>query len=271
MKKVLFFSVALLVLILAGCATIPTVGDANLKVYLTDKPLQDIDSLWINVGNVSYHYDLGDGDGVWAEATVTNNVFDLLTLVGTEVEFFDIVVPEGATLTQIKMEVVAATVTTLGQDFGVTIPSSEIKIPMKSIVRDGDEIVLDFDVTRSLKLTGNNNYILKPVLIPFHRERHEYQHRYEIEGEVFVNGEGFEKALVVLLPDDEATVLRLTLTNKDGEFCLGKWEEATYTLNVYLNFNIFAENEEFGLPATPDYSTKVSLNGDLNLNISISQ
>ena len=275
LKKVVFFAIASLILILAGCATIPTFNNnANLRVYLTDKPLRYIDNLWVKIGNVSYHYCF-DGEEVWKDATVTCDLFDLLTLAGTEVEFFNIDVPEDATLTQIRMSVEAATVTTNGQEFPVTIPSSEIKVPMKSIVRDGDEMVLDFDVVQSLKVTGSGKYILRPVLIPFYRERKEYQNRYKIEGTLLVNGAAFEKALVVLLPEDESTLLRTTLTSKDGEFKLGKWTEATYTINIYLDFEISAETEDnyenFDLTtiSSPDYTTKIFLNKDIDLNVLI--
>lgn len=276
MKKVVFFAITSLILILTGCATIPTFNNnANLRVYLTDKPLRYIDNLWVKIGNVSYHYCF-DGEEVWKDATVTCDLFDLLTLAGTEVEFFNIDVPEDATLTQIRMSVEAATVTTNGQEFPVTIPSSEIKIPMKSIVRDGDEMVLDFDVVQSLKVTGSGKYILRPVLIPFYRERKEYQNRYEIGGTLLASDATFvEKALVILLPEDESTFLRTTLTNKDGEFELGKWPEATYTISIYLDFEISAETEDnyenFDLTtiSSPDYTTKIFLNKDIDLNVLI--
>ncbi|PLV60432.1 DUF4382 domain-containing protein [Thermotoga sp. KOL6] len=236
--------------LVSGCVLLNSGGSfTKVPVYLTDNPAFDLQALWVKVSDVEYHYSLND-EGYTATATLFNDEFDLLSLAGTETQFFEMELPEGAMLQWIKINLQSsATAVTSSGTISVRIPSEKIKIVKPVIVQNGSEIVLDFDVARSLKIvqTGNNSeYILRPVIVPYHRERHEYEqeeehrYRYEVEGRVALEGENMY--LVALFEGNTPAGTLVDLEITDDEFGFEDLKEATYTIYVYDNFdNIFSE------------------------------
>ncbi|ACM22960.1 MULTISPECIES: DUF4382 domain-containing protein [Thermotoga] len=238
--------------LISGCVLFTTgTNITKVPVYLTDNPSFDIEQLQVKISDVTYHYSL-NGEGYDATATLLENEFDLLSLAGTEVQFFEMELPEGAELDWIRLYVDAATAVVNGQSETVNIPSRKIKIIKPIIVQSGDEIVLDFDVARSLRVVqGKNQYILRPVIVPYHRERHEYEHgpgegeeyryRYEVEGELKETLAG-TTCLVALFEGETSSATLVDLEITDDDFSFEELKEATYTLYVC----------EFTLPETTD-------------------
>jgi hypothetical protein len=206
-------------------------ASASIPVYLTDKPLLgNIGNLYVDLGNVEYHYEV-DGEGTKVNVAVSVTI-DLLTLAGTEALFFDMDVPEGATLTWIQFDVLDATAVVSGIKESVKIPSGRIKIIVNSNIEDGDEFLLDFDVSQSLKRAGWD-LILTPVVHLAKRNRMKSD-KYDIYG-VVEDGSGtvLPGIVVGLLDEDESTVLRTTLSKDDGSFRIKSVKNGTYTLAFY--------------------------------------
>jgi hypothetical protein len=234
--------------LISGCVLFTTgTNITKVPVYLTDNPSFDIEQLQVKISDVTYHYSL-NGEGYDATATLLENEFDLLSLAGTEVQFFEMELPEGAELDWIRLYVDAATAVVNGQSETVNIPSRKIKIIKPIIVQSGDEIVLDFDVARSLRVVqGKNQYILRPVIVPYHRERHEYEHgpgegeeyryRYEVEGELKETLAG-TTCLVALFEGETSSATLVDLEITDDDFSFEELKEATYTLYVYSEFTL---------------------------------
>jgi|GEM_PF-712354 hypothetical protein len=234
--------------LISGCVLFTTgTNITKVPVYLTDNPSFDIEQLQVKISDVTYHYSL-NGEGYDATATLLENEFDLLSLAGTEVQFFEMELPEGAELDWIRLYVDAATAVVNGQSETVNIPSRKIKIIKPIIVQSGDEIVLDFDVARSLRVVqGKNQYILRPVIVPYHRERHEYEHgpgegeeyryRYEVEGELKETLAG-TTCLVALFEGETNSATLVDLEITDDDFSFEELKEATYTLYVYSEFTL---------------------------------
>jgi hypothetical protein len=246
MKYVLW--VVLLLGLISGCVLFTTgTNITKVPVYLTDNPSFGIEQLQVKISDVTYHYSL-NGEGYDATATLLENEFDLLSLAGTEVQFFEMELPEGAKLEWIRLYVDAATAVVNNYEVSVEVPSKKIKVIKPVIVQSGDEIVLDFDIARSLRVVqGKDQYILRPVIVPYHRERHEYEHgpgegeehryRYEVEGELKETLAG-TTCLVALFEGETSSGTLVDLEITDDDFSFEELKEATYTLYVYSEFTL---------------------------------
>lgn len=249
MKYVLW--AVLILSLLAGCVLFTTgTNTVKVPVYLTDNPTFNIEKLLVKISNAEYHYSL-DGEEYTATAALLENEFDLLSLAGTKVQFFEMELPEGANLEWIRLYIDAATAVTNDSTETVRVPSRKIKIIKPVIVQGGDSIVLDFDVARSLKIatTGNGEYLLRPVIVPYHhRERNEYgpgegeEHRYEVEGKLKETLSG-TPCLVALFEGETCPGTLVNLEITDDDFNFEELKEATYTVCVYTDFELPEENE----------------------------
>ncbi|MBO8160424.1 MAG: DUF4382 domain-containing protein [Thermosipho sp. (in: Bacteria)] len=264
MKKFLVGITAVLLFVLFGCIFNNPLGKSVITVYLTDKPISDVDKLTVSIKEFTYHYSYedinGEEIGVWATPTNVATTVDILSLAGTEVSWLKIELPTPSTVTQLRFYIESATVTVNGTDYPVTIPNPEFKIinPSITVVGDG-QLILDFDVLRSLKLNNNGVYKLTPVIKPILR----ISEAYNIYGLVTENSTPVSKALVALFDTSESTVLRTTFTDSDGRFCLGKWPNNEYVIKVYKDVQIPDENSEFNIMnLTEDASEVVIVNGE---------
>jgi hypothetical protein len=285
MKYVLW--TVLILSLLAGCVFFKTgTNTAKIPVYLTDNPAFNIEKLLVKISKAEYHYSL-DEEEYTATATLAENEFDLLSLAGTEVQFLEMKLPEGAKLEWIRLYIDAATAVTNDSTETVVVPSRKIKIIKPIIVQSGDSIVLDFDVARSLKITstGNNKkYLLRPIIVPYHhRERNEYgfgegeKHRYEVEGRLKETLSG-TPCLVALFEGETCSGTLVNLEITDDHFDFEDLKEATYTVCVYTDFelpegftntdeeleidedDIENANDEISIPETPFASETFYLN-----------
>lgn len=226
----------------------------TLEVLLADKPVKDIEKLKVDISSFSYHYAIAD-EGVWATPTNVSTSVDILSLAGTEVSWLKINLPENATLTQIRFEVESATVTVAGVENSVILPNKTVHLPKVDISAVDGELVLDFDLVRSLHYNGNK-YILTPVLKPTFRRGNVFS----IKGTAVEASLPLKHAVVALFPTDESTILRLTLTRKDGSFYLGKWKNGTYVVKIFKNLELPDESEDLVLP-TENVSRTVTIEG----------
>ncbi len=146
------------------------------------------------------------------------------------------------------------------------------------LVIDSDTVlVLDFDLSRSIKVTGSNEgssqgqnpteYHMTPVVHLRHGQL------YDIRGSVVdSSNDGISHALVALYDTDQATVVTATLTHKgsgawqEGEFKLSKVKPGEYEIRVFKKEswqNLQEPEEIFSL--TPDATEDVLVdNQDLN-------
>ncbi|APT76704.1 hypothetical protein XO10_09480 [Marinitoga sp. 1135] len=271
MRKVSYLLVALLILsfALVGCVNtqeeLKTEETSTVKVLLTDMPLNTIDKLDVYIESFGYKYSI-NGTSYDGTPVEINKAYDILSLAGTETSLFSIELPASAVLSQITLTVKDATVTINDQEYPVELKLNEIKIQNVDIeIGEGGELVLDFDVVRSLHVQGNltsPEILLSPVLKPTYRRGLADNH-YLIKGEV-VNGTDPVSMAVVTISDD-STILRATLTDDNGVFCLGKYEDGNYTIEVYSNIDVTKDLSEY----TPDATEKIIVSGEDITNIKI--
>ena len=147
-------------------------GNARLKVYLTDDP-GDYEAVYLDVKDVQINVTNDDPDNGWQSLQgVKASVYDLLKLVNDDDTLLaDANIPTGR-LHQLRL--------VLGTENYVKVqgttelikletPSAQqsgLKLNIQQDMQDGIlyTIVLDFDVSKSIVKTGNNKYMLKPVI-----------------------------------------------------------------------------------------------------------
>jgi len=236
--------VSALFLSLVAC-TILTGGSNSSKsvgVYLTDAvlPIEQVESILVTIDRILL---LSDEATVVVsdEATTVN----LLELVGEELYLGS--VPAG-TYGQLRFEISSATITVDGTDHSLKIASGSLKYNLQGFeVTEGSKIVLDFDLSRSIKVTGSETstqhgqnpveYHMTPVI------NVRYGQLYDVTGRVVdQNGNGVPHVLVALFETTQTTPTAVTLTHKgsgkwqEGEFKLCKVRPGTYELKLYTNW-----------------------------------
>ncbi|WP_448521214.1 DUF4382 domain-containing protein [Pseudothermotoga sp.] len=245
MKRWLLSLIASAVFLSLVACTILTGGSNSSKsveVYLTDAvlPIERVESILVTIDRILL---LSDEATVVVsdEATTVN----LLELVGDELYLGS--VPTG-TYGQLRFEISSATITVDGTDHSLSIASESLKYNLQGFeVTAGSKIVLDFDLSRSIKVTGSatsNQHGQNPVqyhMTPVINVR--YGQLYDVTGRVVdQNSNGVPHVLVALFETGQPSPTAVTLTHKEsgrwqeGEFKLCKVRPGTYELKLYTNW-----------------------------------
>ena len=176
MKGRLFWCVAIALLsAFGGCQEDDTTGpgDASgtgiLVIRLTDAPAA-YDAVNIAVDSVRVHVDSADSISGWHTISRSPAMYDLLQYMGGR----DTIIAEGdipaGYYTQLRLYIGAGSnVVVDGVTYDLEIPSgsqSGLKLNIQAVITEGVkyELVLDFDASRSIVVTGNSRYQLKPVI-----------------------------------------------------------------------------------------------------------
>ncbi|GAB6189824.1 hypothetical protein JCM30566_15660 [Marinitoga arctica] len=259
--------------------------NATVSVLLTDRPVKDVDGLLVFIKDVYFTYEI-NGESENSTPVEINKEYDILTLAGTETHLFDFELPINAQLESIHMDVSSVatvvidgdeyTVSVNGSGEGVTENYSKIIIPNVGItISDDGELVIDFDVVRSLKQVGNpqnNSYKLIPVLKPTFRRKN-VNDIFFIKGNIIDSIDNSVNGAIITLSSTsitgESTILRVTLSNDKGEFNLGKYPNGEYDIKVYTNLNFADDGSEIDFNnEISDYATTIEVNSD-NVEINI--
>ncbi|MBE0461777.1 MAG: DUF4382 domain-containing protein [Candidatus Aminicenantes bacterium] len=161
MKELIFFAISV-ALIFSACS-MEKAGNFNL--YLTDLPVDDAEEIWVTISEINVYK---EEEGFITLSTKTME-YDLLELRNTEVLMLEAELSKG-TYTQIRLVVDAGQIVIGGESIPMTVPSSEIKIPIVfNVMEDGTtEVLLDFDAEQSILLIqagASQQFILRPVII----------------------------------------------------------------------------------------------------------
>ncbi|MBS3820050.1 DUF4382 domain-containing protein [bacterium] len=162
MKRFIFLVLSIAFLF-TGC-TMDNKG--NFQIYLTDQPIsiEDAEHIYVNLSEIKAQK---TEEGFLSLGTEQQQ-FDLIQLQDKEKIFVDTELEKG-TYTQIRLIVESGEVVMDGETHSMTIPSSEVKIPVVFHVLQGGttEIVLDFEAKKSImvvKAGVTGQYILRPVI-----------------------------------------------------------------------------------------------------------
>lgn len=142
----------------------------RIKVYLTDAPAS-YDAVFIDVRDVMIHVSNGSSGGWQSLSNVATGTYNLLDLVnGNDTLLADSDIPDGGAITQVRLVLGPNNyIVVNGNTYPLSTPSAQqsgLKINVHQQLTPGSLYILtlDFDAGRSIVKTGNNNYILKPVI-----------------------------------------------------------------------------------------------------------
>lgn len=170
MKKIILSTAIILIIgctsLLSGCIQEEILGTGTLQLMITDKPGDlNITAAWINISTIQVHKSGNNTTAGWSTIIEDAKVFDLVKLRNIT-EFLG---KENLTVgnyTQIRFNVNKANVTIDDVVYNLTIPSKTIKLNHPFNITEGitTTLILDFDANESIHETGNNKYMLQPVI-----------------------------------------------------------------------------------------------------------
>ncbi len=159
-----------LLLALAGCGddtNAPATG--TLRINLVDSPAA-YDAVYVQIDSVQVHEAGADSSGGWRTVSAQPGTYDLLTLRnGLSALLVDRQLPAGH-YTQIRLRLGDGnSVVVDGVEHDLDVPSGAqtgLKLNHPFTIEGGvlTEITLDFDASRSVHMTGNGQYKLRPVI-----------------------------------------------------------------------------------------------------------
>ena len=172
--KFSFLIIILSILIYVGCSDQTTnvpAGEQNgsIRLYLVDSPAS-MDSVIICVTQVEVHKSGSDSTSGWFVINDSTRYFDLLQLAnGASAVLGDTSLSPGQ-YTQIRLIIGSGSyVIDGGVKHDLVIPSGSqtgIKLNHQFTIESGKlyELLLDFNVDKSIVITGNGTYKLKPTI-----------------------------------------------------------------------------------------------------------
>ncbi|MDD5683209.1 MAG: DUF4382 domain-containing protein [Mesotoga sp.] len=181
MKKLLFLIVLVSVFFFSGCVdlTLPEADKGTVRVVLTDAviPIEEIDSLMVRIESIKLYGSEDVPPEEYEPLVIVDEPFevDILTLVGTTFELPETTGVVGV-YNQLRIEVSAATMTANEIVYPVTVNSGSLKINNLGLdINEGSvtNVVLDFDLSKSLKINGQWEEIVSETEISGEKKSHE--------------------------------------------------------------------------------------------------
>lgn len=144
-------------------------GTARMQVYLTDAP-GDYEAVYIDVQDVKINTSTDSSSGWTSLQGVRRGTYNLLDLVnGKDTLLSDATIPSGR-IQQIRLILGNQNfVQVNGEKIKLETPSAQqsgLKLNIHQDVEAGTsyKLIMDFDVAKSIRETGNGKYILKPTI-----------------------------------------------------------------------------------------------------------
>jgi len=142
---------------------------ARLQVYLTDDP-GNYDEVVIDVQDIKVNYSSDTASGWQSLSNVRTGKYDVLKLVNDNDTLLGDAELNAGRIEQIRLILGPDNYVMVdGQKIALQTPSAQqsgLKLNIHQDVNAGVtyKLLLDFDAARSIVKTGNNKYILKPVI-----------------------------------------------------------------------------------------------------------
>ena len=168
MKKALLVLAILCVGISASLSGCLQEGTGTLILQITDAPGDlNITEALVTISNIDVHKSSWQNNTTADWFTVVQGplTFDLIQLENVTDLLGSANISAGL-YTQIRLYVDNALVTIDGTQYNLTIPSKTVKLIKPFIVENNETLVLilDFDIQKSVKVTGSGKYYMKPTI-----------------------------------------------------------------------------------------------------------
>jgi hypothetical protein len=169
-------AVAILVVVIAGYFGLkvflaPVSYAGLLEMRVTDAQTWDVSEVIVSVDDIQVQKAGVEEDGEWLSVIDEEKTFDLLALSGVE-EVLGSKSIEATEYNNIRMEVLSMTATIDGEEKAATVPSGKLKLVTSFTVKANSKTILtlDFDVDKSVVVTGMGKVLFKPVIKVLVRE-----------------------------------------------------------------------------------------------------
>ena len=209
---------------------------AELTLSLTDAPAEaDFEKILIDFGEVMVSQSNSEAEGEdedeWFTINSDPGEIDLLTLTNGLTAELGTIELEPGEYNQIRIYVDSATVTVDGTDYPATVNSGAIKLVRAFTLYEGIEtlLVADFDAAKSVKLTGNGQYRLNPVV---------KLQQVDLVGEIAGNVTPIDGVLITVSAfedytgDDTAETAAGTVCDENGDYKLGFLPPGAYDILI---------------------------------------
>lgn len=258
MRNTVFYFLLAIAVLFAGCkkddsSTSPQTGTGQLKLYMADAPA-NYDSVNIQVTRIEVHQG-GDtsSTGNWLVVKDSTQNVDLLQLRnGIMALIGNTSLPAGQ-YSQIRLIIGTGSyvVDKAGVKHELTIPSGSqtgVKLNTPFTLQDGMtyELTLDFDASKSIIVTGNNNYKLKPVI--------------RVEANALtgtISGQVLPLDAAVDVHTISGTDTITTYPNAQGFFKLVALPEGTYTVHIAHSETGYKDVEQANVNVTKGQNTDI--------------
>lgn len=169
--KIKYLILVTIVIFVTACVT-NEISAPNIQIRLTDAPAEyqevnvDIQDIQVN------HSEIGNE---WTSIDLVNKgTYDLLKLSNGTDTLIGVYSLNSGLISQIRL-VLGENNTIKVNDsiYNLTVPSGQesgLKINLDTL-ESKSQLILDFDANKSVVLTGNNEYLLKPVITIINRVR----------------------------------------------------------------------------------------------------
>lgn len=221
MKKLMLFCAAAVALFFSSCQE---EKNAKVEIWLTDAPA-DFQEVNIDLQGVEIKGSGGEGETGWQALPVESKIYNLLNWTnGKEIFLGGLEIPAGK-LSQIRLKLGENnTVKVDGAGHPLSTPSAQqsgLKVNLNQVLVEGItyKITLDFEAAKSIVVTGNGAYSLKPVI----RAITEAQDG-AIKGDIEPAG-----VISIEVMSGEESV-STTWSDESGEFLIEGLEPGTYRL-----------------------------------------
>lgn len=235
MKKVFKYLCASLILIFFGSCSKSSIdkGFATLNVRLVDAPVA-YDKVNIDIQNVQVKVSTDPTDTGWVSLNITRKgIYNILDFKnGLDTLLGSISLPEG-NISQLRLvlgpnnSVVFNGITSNMQTPSAQQSGLKLQINSTFIAGVNYTLWLDFDASKSIVHTGNNNYILKPVIRVFNQATSG-----AISGIVLPAN---TKSSIYAINSLNDTITSTQIDTLSGAFLLRGVPAGTYAVNFHVN------------------------------------
>jgi len=222
----------LLSIFIMACSTSDE-KNAKLQIWLTDAP-GDFASVNIDVQSLEVHVGDDESDAGWKTLSVNKGVYNLIDLTnGLDTLLGELELPAGK-ISQVRLKLGTHNSIALntGDVFDLSTPSAQksgLKLLVNETLTAGItyKLLLDFDVARSIVVTGNGGYKLKPVIRTITKAEDG-----AIKG--IVTPAAATPAIYAILNND---TLRTTYADSTGAFMIRGLASGSYLVSFSPNSN----------------------------------
>ncbi|HKJ30938.1 MAG TPA: DUF4382 domain-containing protein [Balneolales bacterium] len=227
-------------------------SSANVQVHMTDSPA-NFDALIINITRIEAHTSGAGANSGWHVISDTPVKVNIMNLTNGKTQLIANNQLKADNYDAIRLVLGTGNKVVIGgQTEALTIPSSAqsgIKINTNMNLSSGQStnILLDFNASASLNITGNLNYILKPVISVVN-----YKEEGNIDGTIMP-----VKAHAALVASSSEDTTATYADTTSGKFKLVGLKAGTYNVHVYSNSKAYNDTT----------LTNVKVNANANTNL----